>query len=167
MDSWEQERVRQRLSAAPSPLAVECLSERLSLTNAERFADAEGIGIFVYTTVDQALLARLPQLRLVLTMSTGYDHIDRAACAARGITVCSVPHYGENTVAEHTFALILALSRKVHHAYRRVQQGDFTLDGLRGFDLAGKTLGVIGAGNIGLHVIRIARGFGMQVLAYD
>jgi len=78
-----------------------------------------------------------------------------------------VPSYGENTVAEHTFALILALSRKVHQSYVRVQRDDFSLDGLRGFDLKGRTLGVIGAGKIGLHVIKIARGFGMRVLVYD
>jgi D-lactate dehydrogenase len=78
-----------------------------------------------------------------------------------------VPFYGENTVAEHTFALILALSRKVHEAFVRVRQGNFSLDGLRGFDLKDKTIGVVGAGHIGLHVIRIARGFGMKVLAFD
>jgi lactate dehydrogenase-like 2-hydroxyacid dehydrogenase len=70
-------------------------------------------------------------------------------------------------VAEHTFALILALSRKVHEAFVRVRQGNFSLDGLRGFDLKDKTIGVVGAGHIGLHVIRIARGFGMNVLAFD
>jgi len=78
-----------------------------------------------------------------------------------------VPSYGENTVAEHTFALILALSRKVHQSYVRVQRDDFSLDGLRGFDLKGRTLGVIGAGKIGLNVIKIARGFSMEVLAFD
>jgi D-lactate dehydrogenase len=81
--------------------------------------------------------------------------------------VCNVPFYGENTVAEHTFALILALSRKVHEAFVRVRAGNFSLEGLRGFDLKDKTIGVVGAGRIGLHVIRIARGFGMKVLAFD
>lgn len=78
-----------------------------------------------------------------------------------------MPHYGENTVAEHTFALILSLSRKLHAAYFQGLRGEYQIRALRGFDLYGKTLGVIGAGNIGLHVIRIARGFGMRVLAYD
>jgi D-lactate dehydrogenase len=81
--------------------------------------------------------------------------------------VANVPHYGENTVAEHTFALILALSRKVHQAYVRTIRGDFSFTGLQGFDLKGKTLGVIGTGRIGLHVIRMAKGFGMEVLAHD
>jgi len=81
--------------------------------------------------------------------------------------VCNVPYYGENTVAEHTFALILALSRNLHKAYIRTVQGNFSLEGLRGFDLKGKVLGVVGAGNIGVHVMKIARGFGMKVIAYD
>ena len=81
--------------------------------------------------------------------------------------VSNVPTYGENTVAEHTFGLILSLSRRIHQAYSRTIRGDFSLDGLRGFDLKGRTLGVVGAGHIGLHVVRIGRGFGMDVLAYD
>jgi D-lactate dehydrogenase len=81
--------------------------------------------------------------------------------------VSNVPSYGENTVAEHTFALILALSRNLHKAYVKTIKGDFSLTGLQGFDLKGKTLGVIGAGHIGLHVIKMARGFGMSVLVHD
>jgi D-lactate dehydrogenase len=129
--------------------------------------DTEALSPFIYSRVTADLIAKLPQLKLVATRSTGFDHIDLAACAARGITVCNVPSYGENTVAEHTFALILALSRKVHQSYVRVQRDDFSLEGLRGFDLKGRTLGVVGAGKIGLHVIKIARGFSMNVLAYD
>lgn len=131
------------------------------------FADCEAIVVFIWTKVGRAVIEALPNLRLVLTMSTGYDHIDLQACRERGITVCNVPHYGENTVAEHTFALILSLSRKLHAAYFQGLRGEYHIQSLRGFDLYGKTLGVIGAGNIGLHVIRIARGFGMRVLAYD
>ncbi len=130
-------------------------------------ADAEVVSPFIYTKLTAEALNRWPKLKLIATRSTGFDHIDLAECARRGITVCNVPSYGENTVAEHTFALILALSRKVHEAFVRVRAGNFSLDGLRGFDLKGKTIGVIGAGHIGLHVIRIARGFGMNVLAYD
>jgi D-lactate dehydrogenase len=85
----------------------------------------------------------------------------------KGISVCNVPYYGENTVAEHTFALILALSRNLHKAYVRTLRSDFSLDGLRGFDLRGKVLGVIGAGSIGVHVIKIAKGFGMEIITYD
>jgi D-lactate dehydrogenase len=81
--------------------------------------------------------------------------------------VCNVPTYGENTVAEHTFGLILALTRNIHKAWERTRQGDFALSGLRGFDLQGKTLGIVGTGHIGLHAARIARGFGMKVFAFD
>jgi D-lactate dehydrogenase len=106
-------------------------------------------------------------VRFIATRSTGFDHIDLAACRARKILVSNVPAYGEHTVAEHTFALILALSRNVHKAYVRTVKGDFSLEGLQGFDLKGKTIGVVGAGRIGLHVIKMAKGFGMEVLAYD
>ncbi len=129
--------------------------------------DVEVVSPFIYSKLTADVLATLPKLKLVTTRSTGFDHIDVAECARRGITVCNVPAYGENTVAEHTFALILALSRKVHEAFVRVRAGNYSLDGLRGFDLKGKTIGVVGAGRIGLHVIRIARGFGMKVVAFD
>lgn len=142
-------------------------AEALDDRHLPMLTDVEVVSPFIYSKLTAERVAKLPALRLIATRSTGYDHIDVAACAARGVTVCNVPHYGENTVAEHTFALILALSRKVHEAFVRVRAGNFSLDGLRGFDLKDKTIGVVGAGRIGLHVIRIARGFGMRVLAYD
>ena len=104
---------------------------------------------------------------MITTRSTGFNHIDIHEAKKQGSFVCNVPYYGENTVAEHTFALILSLSRNIHKAYVRTLRNDFTLEGLRGFDLKGKTLGVIGAGSIGLHVIRMAKGFGLNVIAYD
>lgn len=85
----------------------------------------------------------------------------------RKIAVCNVPHYGENTVAEHTFALILNLTRKIHKAYDRTVKGDFSIEGLRGVDLQGKILGVVGVGSIGQHVVRMAKGFEMNVIGYD
>lgn len=139
----------------------------LDAASAAGLADLEAACIFIGTRLDRPLLDRLPGLRLVLTRSTGYDHIDLARCRERGIVVCNVPRYGTTTVAEHTFALMLGLSRKVHEAVTRTRHDDFTIEGLRGFDLYGKTLGVVGTGSIGLHVIRIARGFGMNVLAHD
>lgn len=149
------------VEAAPGTLA-ELVSE-----GDGRLAEAEVLAPFIHSAVTREALAALPKLRLVATRSTGFEHVDLAAAAERGVAVANVPAYGENTVAEHTFALMLALSRKVHQAYIRTQRGDYTLEGLRGFDLAGRTLGVVGAGAIGLHVIRIAKGFGMDVLAYD
>jgi D-lactate dehydrogenase len=164
LQPWEEQYVRQRLGPAyelwtrPAPPAE---------SDWPLVADAEVVSPFIYTRLDAGRLAKLAKLKLVATRSTGFDHIDTAECARRGITVCNVPSYGENTVAEHTFALILALSRKVHEAFVRVRAGNYSLDGLRGFDLKDKTIGVVGAGHIGLHVIRIARGFGMNVLAFD
>ena len=117
--------------------------------------------------INKEILQKLPKLKLITIRSTGFDHIDLKECKKRKIVVCNVPYYGENTVAEHTFALILSLSRNIHKAYIKTIRHDFSIDDLKGFDLKGKILGVIGAGRIGLHVIRIAKGFGMKVYAYD
>jgi len=127
----------------------------------------DAVSVFIYSRINKDVLSRLPKLELIATRSTGFDHIDTVACSKRKVKVSNVPYYGENTVAEHTFALILALSRNVHKAHVKRLRNDYSLDGLKGFDLSGKTIGVIGAGNIGLHVIRIAKGFGMEVLATD
>jgi D-lactate dehydrogenase len=129
--------------------------------------DAEIISVFIYSEVTREVIDAMPNLRMIATRSTGYDHIDMNACAERGIIVSNVPRYGENTVAEHAFGLILALSRKIYQAVLKTSRMDFSTTGLRGFDLKGKTLGVVGAGAIGMHVIRIGKGFGMDVLAYD
>lgn len=142
-------------------------NEPLSAETVERATECDILSVFIYSPVTEALLERLPNLKAIVTRSTGFEHIDVPACTKRGIAVENVPFYGENTVAEHTFALILALSRNVHKSYARGLKGDFSIDGLMGFDLKDKTLGVIGTGHIGLHVIRIAKGFGMHVLAFD
>jgi D-lactate dehydrogenase len=131
------------------------------------FRDVDALSVFIYSHVTKELLEGLPNLKLIATRSTGFDHIDLDACRSRGIAVSNVPSYGENTVAEHTFALLLMMARKVHQSVLQVRSGHVDLAQLTGFDLQGKTIGVVGAGHIGLHVIRIARGFGMRVLAYD
>lgn len=141
--------------------------EPLRAGNAAKFADADIVSPFVYSALDRTVLERLPALKLVATRSTGFEHIDIASCEERGITVSNVPSYGENTVAEHVFALLLALSHRLPEAIERAQRGHFSPEGLQGFDLAGKTLGVIGTGSIGRHVVRIAKGFDMEVVAFD
>lgn len=141
--------------------------EALTVDNAETYADADIVSTFIYSHVSRDALLKLPRLRLIATRSTGYDHIDVKSCIERGITVSNVPTYGENTVAEHVFALLLAISHRLREALERARSGNFSPQGLEGFDLQGKTLGVIGTGNIGRHVIRIANGFSMTVLAYD
>ena len=131
-------------------------------------ADALVLSVFIDSKVGNAELERFPNVKLVVTRSTGFDHIDLAACKERGVVVANVPFYGENTVAEFAFALILALSRRVIEANDSVRRtGTFAQDGLRGFDLAGKTLGIVGGGHIGQHAIRMGNGFGMKVVCFD
>lgn len=146
---------------------IKILPDPLDAGNAHRFAETEIVSTFIYSELDEKVLRQLQSLRMIATRSTGYDHIDSEWCARHGIAICNVPHYGENTVAEHVFALLLALSHRLPEAIERARHGPFSPEGLEGFDLAGKTLGVVGTGNIGRHVIRIARGFDMQVIAHD
>ncbi len=129
--------------------------------------DADVISPFIYSSLSTKVISQAKKLKYISTRSTGFNHIDLESAKKRNISVANVPYYGENTVAEHTFALILALSRNLHKAYIRTIRSDFSLEGLRGFDLRGKTLGVIGAGSIGVHVIKIAKGFGMKIIASD
>src|SRR3989344_4646990 len=131
-------------------------------------SQAEILSVFVDSVVDKEMIEKLPNLKCIATRSTGFDHIDLAASGARGIVVTNVPSYGENTVAEYAFALLLTLSRKISQAYERVREtGSFSFEGLEGFDLFGKTLGVIGTGRIGKHAIKIGNGFSMKVLGFD
>ncbi len=139
----------------------------ITLASAKKVSDAEVIGVFIYSKVSKKILDLFPKLKLVTTMSTGFNHIDLEECKKRKITVTNVPTYGENTVAEHTFALILALSRKIHYSYERTKVADFSAQGLEGFDLKEKTIGIVGCGHIGRHVVRIAKGFEMNVLVYE
>ncbi len=164
LEDWELEALRKtRFEGHTLELSAEPMSARALA----RDGDADVVSTFIHSTLDRATIERLPKLKFIATRSTGFDHIDLAICRERGIPVANVPSYGENTVAEHTFALILALSRNIHKAFVHTLAHDIPFQALRGFDLAGKTLGVVGAGRIGLHAIKIAKGFGMQVVAYD
>lgn len=106
-------------------------------------------------------------IRLIALRAAGFNNVDLNAAAEHGIAVARVPTYSPHAVAEHTFGLILSLVRKIHRAYNRVHEGNFSLEGLLGFDLMGKTMGIVGAGNIGSVVAQIATGFGCKVLAFD
>lgn len=141
--------------------------EELNETNSNLIAKVNILSPFIYSNLNSKVLEKAKKLKLIATRSTGYNHIDIKKAQSRNISVATVPYYGENTVAEHTFALMLALSRNIHKAYVRTTRNDFALAGLQGFDLKGKTLGVIGAGSIGVHVIKIAKGFGMKVITHD
>lgn len=129
--------------------------------------DAEIVCVFTYSKVNQEVLEKFPNIKYISTRSTGFDHIDLEYCRSRGITISNVPTYGMHSVAEHTFALILAISQKLIPSIDRTRSGDFNLDGLRGFELYGKTLGVVGTGNIGKVVAQIGLGMGMKVIAYN
>lgn len=135
--------------------------------NADLAKTADVVSVFIYSQLSKKNLAKMPKVKCVATRSTGFDHIDLNYCKHKKITVSNVPFYGENTVAEHTFGLILSLSRHIHKSYVRTLREDFRMDGLMGFDLKDKTIGIIGGGHIGMHVARIARAFGMHVRVYD
>jgi D-lactate dehydrogenase len=129
--------------------------------------DVEIISIFSDSRIDKNILEKLKNLKFICTRTTGYDHIDVVECKKRGIVVSNVPAYGIETVAEHTFSLILAVSRRLIESFERTRKGIFSNKGLTGFELKGKTLGIIGAGKIGRRVAEIAKAFGMKVIAYD
>jgi D-lactate dehydrogenase len=139
----------------------------LKASNVKDYADADVVSTFIYSDLGPNVINQLPRLKLIATRSTGYEHINIEECKRRGIAVSNVPTYGANTVAEHVFALLLAISHRLPEAIERAQRGHFSPLGLQGFDLAGKVLGVIGTGSIGRHVIKIAKGFDMEVVAYD
>jgi len=163
LEDWE----RSAFEPLQDEHQVELQSSPLNAETAGEHADAEVVSTFIYSKLGRQVLEKLPNLKLIVTRSTGYDHIDLEYCRENEVTVCNVPNYGDNTVAEHVFALLLTVSHKMEDAIDRTRKGDFSPRGLRGFDLEGKTFGVIGTGNIGQHAIRIARGFGMEVIAHD
>ncbi len=135
--------------------------------NLELAQKYEVISIRINSRVDKDVLDKLPNLKMITTRSTGVDHIDIKECQSRGVEVMNVADYGSNTVAEYAFALILAVTRKVVEAHQAVEDDEFSPEGLTGIDLYGKKLGVVGVGRIGQNVVRIAKGFGMEVLGVE
>ncbi|MGE0206465.1 MAG: NAD(P)-dependent oxidoreductase [Candidatus Babeliales bacterium] len=130
--------------------------------------DADVLSIFICSQVDAAILQQFSKLSFIAVRATGYNNVDIKVAQKRGIKVCNVPYYASQTVGEFTFALLLSLSRKINRAYYHVvYERSFSMDSLQGFDLEGKTLGVVGTGNIGKQVIRIAKAFAMNIIACD
>ena len=130
--------------------------------------DQEVLSFFFKGVVGKEELDQLPSLKMLSIRATGFDNIDLDLCRERGIIVSNVPRYGEHTIAEHTFGLILALSKKICTSYEKMKESpSFQQKDIRGFDLHGKNLGVVGTGSIGLNVIRLAKAFGMKVSAFD
>ena len=145
-----------KLTISTKPLELEELDKNI-----------EVLGVFVDSKVDKKVFDKLKKLKLIVTMSTGYDHIDLRAAKRKKVAVCNVPTYGENTVAQHALTLMLALSRKLFPSVKRVKEGVFDYHGLRGFDLKDRTIGIIGTGHIGVHLIDMLQGFEASVVAYD
>ncbi len=162
-EGWERERLERELGAAASFTFYE-----QPLGGVNDGARHEIVVVRPDSILDVELLNGLPDLRYIVTRSTGFDHIDLATAATRGIRVLYVPSYGSATVAEHAFALLLCLSKRVFDGYEQVRErSDFDPRRLRGFDLAGRTIGMIGTGSIGRHAVGIAQGFRMSVVAHD
>src|SRR3989338_9822736 len=163
-EAWEEAYIKEKLAGAEVIFYLGPIGQFPEA----RDSGAQVVSVFVNSPMGAAEMDRFPKLRLIATRSTGVDHVNAEEAKKRGITVASVPGYGAPTVAEFAFALVLALSRKVCDAHKQVTEtGSFSQNGLTGFDLAGKTMGVVGCGKIGQHTARIAKGFGMQVLVSD
>jgi D-lactate dehydrogenase len=145
------------------------LEARLDATTAQLADGFEAVCPFVNDRLDAEVVATLARggTRLLTLRSAGYNHVDLPAAAEHGLTVARVPAYSPYAVAEHTVALMLAVERKIPRAANRVRDGNFSLDGLLGFDLRNKRIGIIGTGKIGQIVARIMRGFGCSIRAYD
>lgn len=126
--------------------------------------DTEILSPFIYSQLTKDILEKMPQITLITTRSTGIDHIDSEYCQEKQITVKNVPSYGVDTLAEHTFALILSLTRKILPSVERTRKGSFSLENLRGGQLAGKTIGLIGFGAIAIRVAELAKAFKMNIL---
>jgi len=142
---------------------------RLSRETAGTAQGAQAVCVFVNDRLDRACLEQLAGcgITLVVLRCAGFNHVDLNAAKALGLAVTRVPAYSPHAVAEHAVALLLTLNRKIHRAYNRVRELNFSLSGLVGFDLHGKTIGIIGSGRIGRATAEIFRGFGCRVLAYD
>ena len=146
------------------------IEARLDLGTVAAAAGAQAICAFVNDRLDAPVLERLQQqgTRLIVLRCAGFNHVDLAAAAALGLQVARVPEYSPHAVAEHTVALLLTLNRKIHRAHARVREGNFALDGLLGFDLHGRTVGIVGTGKIGECFARImGAGFGCRLLGVD
>ncbi len=145
------------------------LEPRLDSTTVFAAEGAQAVCVFVNDVLDAEVIAMLAKLnvQLITLRCAGFNHVDLEAAKFYGITVARVPEYSPHSVAEHAVALMLTLNRKIHRASARVREANFSLDGLLGFDMHGKTVGVVGTGKIGQCVAKIMAGFGCKVLAFD
>jgi D-lactate dehydrogenase len=149
--------------------AITFMPEQLSSRTASAAQGSPAICAFVNDVLDEPALEALHAggTRIIALRSAGFNHVDLDAAAALGLTVARVPAYSPYAVAEHTVGLMLALNRKLHRAHARTREGNFSLQGLMGFDMRGKTVGIIGTGEIGAVVAHILAGFQCRILAFD
>lgn len=154
---------------ADSSLQFNYIESRLSSDSAKLAAGSHAVCVFVNDDLNAAVLQQLSEMgiEMVALRCAGFNNVDLGAAKALGIRVARVPAYSPEAVAEHTIGLILCLNRKLHKAYNRVRDDNFALDGLLGFNLFGKTVGLIGTGRIGLATARILHGFGCRLLCHD
>jgi len=163
VEKWEQEYISSKVKEHDLVFSDGELDEE----SVDKVSDADVVVNFIESKVNKKVISKFRKLKAVITMSTGYDHIDIKACKKRNIAVYNVPRYGENTVAEHAFALILALAKNLYKSINLTKLGKFSTEELQGIDLKGKTIGIVGMGSIGSHVARMAKGFEMNVLAFN
>lgn len=149
--------------------SIAFFEDALNLQTAKLVTGYKAVCIFVNNPMDEELIAKIADLgiEVIALRSAGFNHVDLEACKKYGVTVYRVPAYSPEAVAEHTVALILTLNRKTHKAYNRVRENNYSLEGLTGFNLHQKTVGVIGTGTIGTAFCRIMNGFGCDILAFD
>jgi D-lactate dehydrogenase len=148
---------------------LEFLETHLGPHSTNAIDKSDAICVFVNDKVNEQVIEALAKkgVKIIALRCAGFNNVDLAAAKAHGIKVCRVPAYSPEAVAEHAVAMLLTLNRKTHKAYNRVREQNFSLDGLLGFDVHGKTVGVVGTGNIGKAFCKIMRGFGCRVVAYD
>lgn len=164
IEGWEEDIIKKYFPKDDIYLSKSIIDEN----NIPEETDFEIISIFINSKIVEKTLNNFPNLKFITTRSTGFDHIDLEACKKKNIKVSYVPGYGDNTVAEFTFGLLLSLTRKIYQAIDQIKESEsFDLSGLRGIDIKEKIIGVVGTGRIGKEVIKIAKGFSMNITAYD
>lgn len=161
VDPWAKKHINEAFPNA------ELVTDRLTEENVDKYRDIEILSVFHTSTLSGKVLCQLPHLKFIATRSTGFNHIELPYCHTKKIVISNVPTYGRRTVAEFAFGLILMLTRKLYESVERVKRdGKYNIIGLQGTDLFGKTIGIVGLGEIGTSVVKIAHGFGMEVIVH-
>ena len=143
------------------------VENNLNNENAEKYKGAEIIIINVTSIITKEVLDKLPKLKMIALMATGYDNLDLEECKKRNIIITNVPSYSNESVAEHALALLFTISKRIHECNKEMENCNIQMPNLMGFELKGKTIGIIGTGSIGLHMAKLCKGLDMKVLAYD